>query len=152
MAQTLTPERPAETSERLAVVDTDVHPTILPTDEAVSKHLSRRWRDYLAMIGIRDFSTERTIPPQRKFTHRTDAVDESGRPSTIPSFTRHQLLDGFDMSAAILNDTQGVMFLKGNGNFPQQLMMELCRAYTTTRTASCGWPTTRASTHPSTSR
>ena len=129
MAQIVAPERTAETVERLAVIDTDVHPTMLPTDEAVAQHLSRRWQDYLAMIGIRDYSTERTIPPQRKFTHRTDAVDESGRPATIPSFTRHQLLDGFDMSGAVLNDTQGIMFLKGNGNFPAQLMMELCRAY-----------------------
>lgn len=129
MAQAIAPERSAEAAERLAVIDTDVHPTMLPTDEAVANHLSRRWLNYLDTIGIRDFSTERTIPPQRKFTHRTDAVDDSGRPSTIPSFTRGQLLDEFDMSGAILNDTQGVMFLKGNGNFPHQLMLELCRAY-----------------------
>ena len=129
MTQTVAPERAAGTVEKLGVIDTDVHPTILPTDEMITRHLSQRWRDYLTTFGIRDFSTERTIPPQRKFTHRTDAVDGSGRPSTIPSFTRRQLLDEFDMSGAILNDTQGIMFLKGNGNFPSQLMMELCRAY-----------------------
>lgn len=129
MTQSVAPERAVEAAEKLAVIDTDVHPTMLPDDEAVARHLSQRWLDYLEMIGIRDFSTERTIPPQRKFTHRTDAVDDSGRPSTIPSFTRGQLLDEFDMSGAILNDTQGIMFLKGNGNFPSQLMMELCRAY-----------------------
>lgn len=129
MTQTVAPARPAKTAERLAVVDTDVHPTLLPTDEAVAQHLSQRWRDYIAMMGFRDTSTERTIPPQRKFTHRTDAIDDSGRPSTIPSFTRRQLLDEFDMSGAILNDTTAIQFLKGNGNFPAQLMMELCRAY-----------------------
>lgn len=126
---TILSEHATEATERLAVIDTDVHPTMVPTDPPIAQHLSQRWRDYLAMIGLRDTSTERTIPPQRKFTHRLDAVDESGRPSTIPSFTRRQLLDEFDMSGAVLNDGRSIQLTKGNGNFPVQLMLELCRAY-----------------------
>lgn len=127
--QTAASERPPEAAERLAVVDTDVHPTLAPTDEPIARNLSGRWLDHIALVGFRDIATERTIPPQRKFTHRTDAVDESGRPAVVPSFTRRQLLDEFDMSGAVLNDTTAIQLLKGNGNFPAQLMHELCRAY-----------------------
>lgn len=129
MAQPVIEETSRGAEERIPVVDTDVHPTLAPTDPEIVGRLSPRWQEYVRTIGFRDTSTERTIPPQRKFTHRVDALDPSGRPAYIPSFTRGQLLDEFDMSGAVLNDTTAIQLLKGNGNFPDQLMLELCRAY-----------------------
>lgn len=129
MAQPVLKEGSREAEERIAVVDTDVHPTLTPADPEILDRLSARWREYIREFGFRDTSTERTIPPQRKFTHRVDALDPSGRPAYIPGFTRGQLLDEYDMSGAILNDTTAIQLLKGNGNFPAQLTSELCRAY-----------------------
>lgn len=129
MAPSVTSPKPvATTTQRLPVIDADVHPSMLPSDPPMAKYLSKRWRDYLSTVGLRNVATERTIPPQRQFTHRSDTIDESGRPAVVPSFTRHQLLDEFDMSGAILNGG-GTTLSKGGMNFPEQLGFELCRAY-----------------------
>jgi predicted TIM-barrel fold metal-dependent hydrolase len=128
---TLTAESPAAPTltDRIPVVDVDVHPSLAVTDATITDRLPARWQDYLQMIGIRNTSTERAIVPQRKYTHRLDAIDPSGRPAVIPSFTRGQLLDEFDMSGVVLGDASALNLTKGNTNFPAQLGVELTRAY-----------------------
>lgn len=119
----------AETAVRIPVVDVDVHPTVSVTDDAIRQRLPKRWVDHLDLIGLRDVSTEQTIVPQRQFTHRLDAIDPSGRPAVIPSFTREQLIDTYDMSGVVLGDAAALNLTKGNNNFPAQLGVELCRAF-----------------------
>jgi uncharacterized protein len=114
---------------QIPVIDTDVHPTILLNDEQVRGMLSSRWQRYLDMIGFRNTSTEMTIPPQREFTHRLDAVDPSGKPAVMPGFTRKQLVDKYDMSGIVLGDAYATMFAHGAVNFPYELQVELCRAH-----------------------
>ena len=116
-------------SDRIPVIDTDVHQTLGPADAALRERLSPRWRDYLSLIGIRHMATERGIPPQREFTHRLDAIDPSGRPAVLPEFTRKQLLDEYDMSGAILSNAYGITLTHGGNNFPEQLTFELVRAF-----------------------
>lgn len=114
---------------RIPVVDVDVHPTVYATDDCVLERLSPRWREYLTTIGLRDTSSESRIVPQRKFTHRLDSIDASGRPATIPDFTRNQLIDTYDMSGVVLGDAIAINLGKGNTNFPAQLGVELTRAF-----------------------
>lgn len=129
-ATTTAPADHAEpTAKRMPVIDVDVHPTVYPTDRVMTERLSPRWRDYLDMIGLRDTSTESRIVPQREFTHRLDAIDPSGRPATIPDFTRRQLIETYDMSGVVLGDAAGINLTKGDSNFPAQLGQELCRAF-----------------------
>jgi uncharacterized protein len=123
------PGHSAPVTERIPVIDSDVHQNLGVTDAALLEHLSPRWREYLHMIGLRRIATERGIPPQREFTHRLDAVDPSGRPTVIPGFTRKQLLDEYDMTAVILSNGQGVNLPRGGGNFPEQLAIELASAF-----------------------
>lgn len=128
---TTPPSTPAATDDtaRIPVVDVDVHPTVAVSDDAIRDRLSRRWRDHLDLIGLRDTSTEARIVPQRQFTHRLDAIDPSGRPGVIPDFTRRQLIDTFDMSGVVLGDAAALNLSKGNTNFPAQFGVELVRAF-----------------------
>jgi predicted TIM-barrel fold metal-dependent hydrolase len=115
--------------DRIPVIDTDVHQSLGPGDPALLEHVSTRWRDWLATYGLRHTATERGIPPQREFTHRLDAIDPSGRPAVLPGFTRGQLLDEYDMTAAVLANAGGITFCHGGNNFPEQLGFELARAF-----------------------
>ena len=116
-------------TERIPVIDSDVHQNLGVGDQALLEHLSPRWREYIDMIGLRRTGTERGIPPQREFTHRLDAIDPSGRPTVIPEFTRKQLLDEYDMTAVILSNGAGVNLPRGGGNFPEQLAIDLASAF-----------------------
>ena len=113
-------------TDRIPVIDVDVHPSVPITSDIIKGRLSVRDRDYLDLVGLRNVSTERTIPPQRKFTHRLDAVDPSGRTGVVPEFTRGQLLDEFDMSGAVLGDAGALALSHGNSNFPVFVGEELC--------------------------
>src|ERR1700691_1052583 len=115
--------------ERIPVIDSDVHQNLGVSDKALLEHLSPRWREYIDLIGIRRTGTERGIPPQREFTHRLDSIDPSGRPTFLPDFTRKQLLDEYDMSAVVLSNGAGINLPRGGGNFPEQLAIELARAF-----------------------
>lgn len=114
---------------RIPVIDTDVHQSLGVTDVQLLEQMSPRWREYLGTIGLRRIGTERGIPPQREFTHRLDAVDPSGRPAVLPDFTKAQLLDQYDMSAAVLSNAYGITLTRGGGNFPEQLAFELARGF-----------------------
>jgi predicted TIM-barrel fold metal-dependent hydrolase len=124
-------DQPVDTI-RIPVIDTDVHQSVSVTDEQLLEHLEPRWRDYLNLIGVRRMGTERGIPPQREFTHRLDSIDPSGRPAVLPEFTRQQLLDEYDMSAAVLSNAYGITMTRGGGNFPEQLSFALARAFNDT--------------------
>ncbi|HEY2521739.1 MAG TPA: amidohydrolase family protein [Streptosporangiaceae bacterium] len=116
-------------TERIPVLDSDVHQNLGVGDQQLLKHLPDRWQQYLKTYGIRHIATEKGIPPQREFTHRLDSIDPSGRPTFLPDFTRKQLLDEYDMSAVVLSNGMGINLPRGGGNFPEQLAIELARAF-----------------------
>src|ERR1700749_2985885 len=84
---------PTPVSERIPVIDSDVHQNLGFDDAPLLEHISPRWREYLKMIGTRHMGTEYGIPPQREFTNRLGSVDPRGGPSVLPTFTPKQLLD-----------------------------------------------------------
>src|ERR1700728_3023746 len=105
MVQVLERDRTAEEQEvKLAVIDTDVHPALNPFLPAMLKHLPQRWIEYLGHIGMRFVMVGGDRPRHREFAHRWDTAPLDGSdPGSNEEFARGQLLDRFDMSAAVLN-------------------------------------------------
>jgi len=118
-----------EGAERLAVIDTDVHPRMTPTDPRFNPLLPQRWRDYLDLIGLRSGELEAQVPRQRPFASRTDAMPPGGGiPGGDPAFAAVQLLDAYDMTAAMLNNITAVSWARGTGNHPVEFQFALARA------------------------
>lgn len=114
-----------EAAPRIAVIDTDVHPGWAPQNPELLKHVPRRWREYLDVIGLR-VGLER--PRQRAHACRWDADPPGGGgPGTDPAFAAEQLLDRYDMTAAVLNDIGAFMVNNGKG-MPAGLCTAFCRA------------------------
>lgn len=117
-------------ASRLAVIDTDTHVARAdPRDPRVAQFLPQRWRDHLALVGFRPAVHEHQFPRQRQFAHRTDSVPPGGgEPGTDPAFAREQLLDAYDMTAAMINDIGALAFARGSNNYPLELSIALARA------------------------
>lgn len=90
-------------SEKIPVIDVDFHPMPRQHEENVLRHLPARWRDYIAKYGLGIGGNSFTgSPAQRQFTHRLDAVDSNGKVGVDPYFAKEQVLDLYDLSAAVL--------------------------------------------------
>jgi predicted TIM-barrel fold metal-dependent hydrolase len=88
---------------RKDVVDCDVH-NILPSNQVLGRHLPERWRRYLDDFGLRAPNLGAFLPRFRAGGYRNDAYPPSGGPpGSDLAFVREQLLDAWDISAAILN-------------------------------------------------
>src|SRR4051794_7514100 len=100
----MTVETPrTQAAERIPVIDVDFHPMPRQWDPEVAKFLPQRWRGYISAYGLGQGGGIYTgSPPQREFTHRLDAIDRSGRVGTDPMFAKQQVLDQYDLTAAIL--------------------------------------------------
>lgn len=83
------------------MVDCDIHNHL--TQEAVSKYLPKKWRDYDRQFGRRT-SPGDFYPKATPMASRTDAWPPGGGPpgSDLP-FMRSQLLDAWPIEAGILN-------------------------------------------------
>jgi predicted TIM-barrel fold metal-dependent hydrolase len=120
-------ERPA----KLPVIDTDAHvgnthPLVTPDFMA---YLPEKWREYCLTFGLRTLGDTPQTPGHRAFAHRTDAVPAGGGiPGSDPDLAREQLLDLYDVSAAVLNDIFAVGGARGSNNYPLELQVELARA------------------------
>jgi predicted TIM-barrel fold metal-dependent hydrolase len=120
-------DRPAG-PERIPVIDVDFHPMPRQWDPDVAKFIPQRWRDYIATYGLGIGSqTFMGTPPQREFTHRLDAIDGSGRVGTDPHFARAQVLDAYDLTAAVLTNVSP--FPPCGPNRPTELALALNRAF-----------------------
>ncbi len=114
--------------EKIPVIDVDFHPSPLPSDPQVMDHLPRKWREYIETYGLGIGGSSFTgSPPQREFTHRLDALDANGRVGVDPIFARNQVLDKFDLTAAILLCTGP--HLTCGPNKPLELSTALNRAF-----------------------
>lgn len=113
----------------IGIIDADFHPMPIPGDPQVSEHLPQRWRDYIAAYGLGYIGSGTLTPPQRKYTHRLDAEDANGRVGVDPHWAKEQVLDKFDMTAAILTCPQSYIIGSTGTNNPTELAMALARAY-----------------------
>ena len=115
-------------AERLPIIDTDVHATVFPTAPEVMRHLSNRWQEHLASIGLRGMSLCGERPTQRAMSARADAWGpDGGLPGTDPGFVREQLLDRYDLSGAVMNNVLGFQAAGGRPE-PDELAVALSRA------------------------
>lgn len=90
-------------AEKIPVIDVDFHPMPRQHEENVLCHLPERWRTYIAKYGLGVGGSSFTgSPAQRQFTHRLDAVDKNGKVGVDPLFAKAQVLDKYDLSAAVL--------------------------------------------------
>jgi uncharacterized protein len=115
--------------ERIPVIDTDVHTTAFPNDPEVQKHLPAKWRERMAVYGLRGGQLDGDRPRQRPMAARTDSWSPTGKlPGTDPDFVREQLLDQYDLSGAVMNDI--VAFTASGGRpYPDELGVALTRAF-----------------------
>jgi predicted TIM-barrel fold metal-dependent hydrolase len=128
MSEVMARPTAADAVEKLAIIDADFHPMPVPTDPQVAVHMSQRWKDYIAQFGMGYTSTSPFAPAMREYTHRLDATDANGRVGVDPIWCRDQVLDPFDMSAAILTCPQSYI-LNSGGNMPVECSLELTRAF-----------------------
>jgi len=114
---------------RYPIIDTDVHPDFNPGKPSVIARLPQRWREYVAEYGIvRPGSPGGDRPRHREYASRWDTEPPGGgAPMTNPDFAREQLLDRFDVTAAMLNDIGGFI-VNGARNTPRDLAAAMCRA------------------------
>ncbi|MCW3065374.1 MAG: amidohydrolase [Solirubrobacterales bacterium] len=113
-----TSQQPAVSHARTKeyVVDTDSHN--FPTPADVMPHMPAKWAKYLETFGLRTVG-EFGIPRARLNAARGDAWSPAGKPpGNDPEFFIEQLLDKYDIDAAILNNS--VMYFSGmmGGNQP----------------------------------
>jgi len=114
--------------EKIPVIDVDFHPMPQNLDREVSKFLPSRWKDYITQYGLGSGDAIYTgSPPARKYTHRLDAVQPNGRVATDPYFAKKQVLDEYDMTAAILTCVSP--FPPCGPNRPLELALALNQAF-----------------------
>jgi predicted TIM-barrel fold metal-dependent hydrolase len=124
----------ANTSNKVGIIDADVHPSMNPVVPAVLKHMPKRWQDYVRQVGpMHGGSSGGERPRHREYASRWDAEPpEGGAPGSSPQFAAQQLLDKYDMSGAILNDIGGFR-MAGAGRQPAELSIAFCRAINESR-------------------
>ena len=90
----------------LAVIDVDTH---AGRSAHIVEYLPDRWREWLGQVGMRaGVSAAAQLPRHRPFAARLDAVlPGGGEPGSDPAFAREQHLDGYNITAAILNPLTG---------------------------------------------
>jgi len=120
----------AETAvERFPIVDVDTHTGTFISAPELQEHLPQRWRDWLDQVGFRYPTMSHDRPRQRLLVCRGDAYSPDGSaPGTDPDFVRLQLLDGNDVSGAVMNETYAYCAVGGRP-MPDALSIALAQAY-----------------------
>ena len=76
MTQTEVQAHPPETTKAVSLVDTDIHPVMLPAEQ--QRRLSTRWSRYLERYGRRAPHVTDLYPRPRNKGMRADAWPEGG--------------------------------------------------------------------------
>ncbi|MFE7979318.1 amidohydrolase family protein [Streptomyces shenzhenensis] len=122
-----------DTSTKLGIIDTDVHPLKLrerhQRGSGVLSYLPRRWQERVEELGVvRDPWAGGERVRLTEFQARGDAVTPDGNPpGSDPDFAAEQLLDMYEISAAILNDL-GAFGSTGLKHQPTGFSAAYCRA------------------------
>lgn len=110
--------------EGFRLIDTDVHN--VPSHADLLPYYSRRWSDYLTLVGGERGLSQATPTrlTARPHANRLDTVTPSGGiGGSDPYYARQQLLDEYGMSAAILSHIKGT-----SGRQPLELQVDRARA------------------------
>lgn len=109
--------------EGLPIIDCDVHNS---AGTGLEPYLPQRWRDYLSLVGVRTPGVFEGVRSTYSVGDaRLDTVPPGGgAPASDPEFARHQLLDEYGLTFAILENLEAMRF----GNAPAELEIELARA------------------------
>jgi uncharacterized protein len=86
--------------QRTAVVDADVHPTIMPRE--IAARLPRQWRTRMEKFGTRVASPPLIYPRVRNGGMRLDSYPPGGAPGSDLGLLRKQLLDAYGVDHAVL--------------------------------------------------
>jgi predicted TIM-barrel fold metal-dependent hydrolase len=99
-----TPVRPTKTSQRLTIVDCDIHPAFrTPAD--LHPFLSARWRDYMTTFGEHTrhgLSGQLPYPRMMAGGMRVDAFPDEGPPGSDLELMRRQHLDANGVEVGML--------------------------------------------------
>ncbi|MGH3318669.1 MAG: amidohydrolase family protein [Streptosporangiaceae bacterium] len=112
-------ERPPQTT---GVVDTDIHPVVLP--KAITSRLNEPWRSRFERFGHRVASPPMIYPRTRNGGMRLDSWPEGGVPGSDLGLVRAQLLDEFGIVRGILIPLQS----HGYGAVDPEFSLALCHA------------------------
>jgi uncharacterized protein len=104
------------------IVDSDIHPTALPT--AIRPRLSARHRARWDMFGSRVPAPPEIYPRVRNSGFRRDAWPDGGFPGSSLQLVREQLLDEFGIDYGVLIPLQGHSW----GSEEPEYAAALCRA------------------------
>lgn len=122
---------PVRRSPSRPVIDCDVHQTLARPAEELLPYLSRGWREYATAAGIASKSPVST--PSHLFsvnpfgyTRKDVARPGGGPPASSPSQVIEELLDPFNVQAAVLTG-EGALYVSGVAN--PYYTAELARAY-----------------------
>ncbi len=91
--------------QRLAIIDSDVHPTVASMSE-MRPYLSERWWRYFQTYGARPkhgFGQGDPYPKAAPRAARRDAWPEKGPPGSDLAFMRRHYLDAYDVEYGILS-------------------------------------------------
>jgi predicted TIM-barrel fold metal-dependent hydrolase len=111
------------------IIDSDVHNAIPPDAiRALRPYLTARWVQYLEFVGARSLG-EDVLLRARAGTARVDAWPANGKgPGGDEAFARAQLLEAYEVDAAILNNMSGNWQPFIGGNQPTGLSDALMHA------------------------
>ena len=119
-------ERRTDTTTRLRIIDSDIHPALRSAKD-LDPFLSQRWRQHIAEYGKlahRPFAARNTYPRFMPNTARRDAWPAPGvAPGSDLDFMRAQLLDLYDIETGILEP-----LMDGNLVRNLELSAALCSA------------------------
>ncbi len=119
-------DRQTETTTRLRIFDSDIHPT-LATAKDLDPFLSAKWRQFIGEYGkatTKPFAGRGTYPRFMPNTARRDSWPPNGKPpGSDLDFMRQQLLDPYDIEIGILEPLMDAMLVRNPG-----LAAALCSA------------------------
>jgi predicted TIM-barrel fold metal-dependent hydrolase len=113
-------------SQRLAIIDSDVHPTVASMSE-MRPFLSDRWWRYFQTYGPRPkhgFAQGEPYPKAAPRAARRDAWPENGPPGSDLAFMREHYLDAYNVEYGILSPLTPT----GQGERNPEFSIAMCQA------------------------
>ena len=123
----VSPSPEAKTSNRLAVIDSDIHPAVKSLAD-LRPYLSNQWWEYANTYGFRRKHGSATVEPYPKsapLACRRDAwPEEGGRPGSSLELMQKQYLDPAGVELGVL----GPLGPTGQGDMNLEFSAAMCRA------------------------
>ncbi len=121
-----TPDAVATATNRLAIIDSDIHPAVKSMAD-LRPHLSNQWWEYLNTYGSRRKNGSATVEPYPKSAPnacRRDAWPQDGRPGSSLELMQKQYLD----PSGVVHGILGPLGPTGQGDLNIEFSIAMCRA------------------------